>query len=102
MSTRGEKSAGVAVVTGAAGQDGYFLTERLLAEGGTVHAVVRRPAKDIESLAANAAGRLHAEVLDFVDADRVSELVASLRPTELYNLAGESSISQSFAEPLRT
>jgi GDPmannose 4,6-dehydratase len=30
------------VVTGAAGQDGAYLTERLLQEGSTVHAVVRR------------------------------------------------------------
>src|SRR5262245_50742647 len=30
-----------AVITGATGQDGYYLVRRLLAEGRTVHAAVR-------------------------------------------------------------
>ncbi len=102
MPRREASENGVAVVTGAGGQDGYFLTERLLGEGWTVHALVRRRSEDLEALAVRASGRLHLETLDLVDPGRAAVLVSSLRPTEIYNLAGESSISRSFTDPLRT
>ena len=102
MPTRGANEIGVAVVTGAGGQDGYFLTERLLAEGWIVHALVRRRSEDLQALAARAPGRLHLDTVDLVDTGRAADLVSSLRPVELYNLAGESSISRSFTDPLRT
>jgi len=93
----------VAVVTGAAGQDGWFLTRRLLDEGWTVFAVAR----DIDALASvapsvDAAKRLRLERLDITDAQGVRRLLARVKPTEIYNLAGQSSVSASFADPAET
>ena len=51
---------GVAIVTGASGQDGYFLTERLLKDGWEVHAAMRAPETlAFPDLATQASTRLH-------------------------------------------
>lgn len=94
---------GVAIVTGASGQDGYLLTERLLEEGWTVHATVRRPdALQALSSSSKAAGRLHVHEIDLLDPSDLFDLIASTRPMEFYNLAGQSSVSVSFIDPLYT
>ena len=89
-----------AVITGATGQDGYYLVHRLLNEGWTVHAVVR----DVAAAEALFAGHhaLHAVRGDLRDPGPLCALVGDLRPAELYNLAGESSVGASFADPLAT
>ncbi len=89
-----------AVVTGATGQDGYYLVRRLLAEGWTVHAAVR----DVDAAEAvfGAHRRLRAVRRDIRDPGPLGALVGDVRPEELYNLAGESSVSASFADPRAT
>ncbi len=99
----GWRIARTAVVTGAAGQDGYLLTRRLLAEGSTVHAVVR-PGSSREAIAVDAAEapRLHLHAIDLADVAGLADLIRTIRPDELYNLAGLSSVSASFGDPLTT
>lgn len=93
----------VAVVTGAAGQDGWFLTRRLLEDGWTVHAVARR-GDALASVAptVDAAARLHHEPVDITDAGGLRGLLARVQPVEIYNLAGQSSVSASFTDPAET
>lgn len=91
------------MVIGAAGQDGYFLTERLLDEQWKVHAVVRRP-EDLAGLRESERGQklleVHAAELSAPQA--LFDLIARERPAEIYNLGGQSSVSGSFKEPLLT
>jgi GDPmannose 4,6-dehydratase len=89
-----------AVVTGATGQDGFYLVSRLLAEGWTVHAAVR----DLERAEAafGVHERFRAVRRDIRDPGPLRALVGDVRPEELYNLAGESSVSESFADPRAT
>lgn len=91
------------IVTGATGQDGYLLTKRLLDEGCTVHAPVRRP-EGLEALVSSPEvdGRLVVHVIDLLDISELLDLVAGVRPEEFYNLAGESSVSASFSNPRKT
>jgi GDPmannose 4,6-dehydratase len=90
-----------AVVIGASGQDGYFLTERLLDEGWTVHATLRHPeALQVLAESEKARGRLHIHQGELTDPRNIFDLIARERPEEIYNLAGQSSVSQSFADPL--
>jgi GDPmannose 4,6-dehydratase len=99
----GTTDASAAVVVGASGQDGQLLVERLLAEGRTVHATTRRPdALDALASAPSSAGRLRVRRLELAAPAALFELIASARPAEVYNLAGQSSVSQSFADPLGT
>ena len=90
-----------AVVTGAAGQDGALLIARLASEGFRVHAIVRQSSGATASAAAADGATRGIEFIeaDILDDARITEIVDSVRPTELYNLAGLSSVSQSFADP---
>lgn len=88
-----------AIVIGASGQDGYFLTERLLAENWNVHALVRRPAA-LDQLAKSARDRLHIQAIELESPQPLFDLIARTQPDEIYNLAGQSSVSRSFGDPL--
>lgn len=92
-----------AMVIGAGGQDGYFLTERLLDEQWTVHAIVRRP-EDLGGLreSGKANQRLAVHAVDLSAPRPLFDLIAGERPAEIYNLGGQSSVSGSFEEPLLT
>lgn len=92
-------SDGTAIVTGAAGQDGYFLASRLLEEGMAVHATVRDPTQARLTQALAEGGRLTVHVLDAGDAEGHRRLIAATQPVELYNLAGASSVAASFDDP---
>ena len=89
-----------AIVTGATGPDGYFLVRHLLADGWTVHAPVR-DIQAAEALFERHPG-LRAVRRDLRDPGPLCALVGDVRPEELYNLAGESSVGASFADPRAT
>lgn len=91
-----------AIVTGAAGQDGYFLAERLVGEGYRVHATVHTDAGGQELRGLPGAGSLSVHVLDLAQPAPLAALIAGTRPDELYNLAGQSSVSASFGDPSST
>jgi GDPmannose 4,6-dehydratase len=99
VTAAGDRRA-VAVVTGAAGQDGFYLARRLLDEGCDVHAVVRR-AEGAAGLDDGdvGPGRLVVHELDVLDGPGLTRLVADLQPDEVFNLAGQSSVARSFREP---
>jgi GDPmannose 4,6-dehydratase len=86
-----------AIVTGATGQDGFFLVRRLLDDGWTVYAPVR-DVSAAERLFAYHDG-LNAVRRDLVDPGPLAALVGDVKPEEMYNLAGESSVAGSFANP---
>lgn len=88
----------VALVTGATGQDGGYLVERLLAEGHEVHGLVRR-----EDLGGALPEGLVVHELDLgARADDLGALVDRVSPDELYNLGGISSVAHSWADPVLT
>ena len=92
--------AKTAIVTGATGQDGYFLVRRLLGDGWTVYAAARDPA------AATTLFEGHERLLAVARRSRptrgAAALVGDVQPDELYNLAGESSVYSSFDDPRAT
>lgn len=91
-----------AFITGITGQDGGYLAERLVAEGLLVHGLVR--AVDNDS-ARDLLSRVPGVVLhkgDLGDTDNLAQIVADIRPHEIYNLAGISSVAYSWEEPVLT
>ena len=95
-----------ALITGITGQDGSYLAEFLLLKGYEVHGLVRRSSsintarldhlfKDPHSSGV----RLHLHFGDMNDASRLTTLIASIRPDELYHLAAQSHVRVSFDEP---
>ncbi|HET6967844.1 MAG TPA: GDP-mannose 4,6-dehydratase, partial [Ornithinibacter sp.] len=88
----------VALVTGAAGQDGSYLVERLLAEGHEVHGLIRH--QDLGGPRPDGLV-VHEVDLDSEPGELVS-LVDAVGPDELYNLGGISSVAHSWDDPLFT
>jgi GDPmannose 4,6-dehydratase len=93
-----------ALVTGITGQDGAYLAKLLLAEGYNVTGILaagREPSLGgLQYLGiASSVKLVTANLQDFAD---VQKLVLRLRPTELYHLAAQSSVSASFGEPAMT
>ena len=68
---------------GAAGQDGYHLVARLLAEGGTVHATVRDAGRVADLRTLPHADRLTVHELEITDADACRRLLGTVRPDEV-------------------
>lgn len=90
-----------ALIFGAGGQDGALLAKRLLAEGYDVHGTSRRgDAGNLRVLAL--ADRVRVHGVDPVDQASVADLLAALRPSEIYNLSGQSSVGLSFGQPRET
>src|SRR3989442_7913543 len=74
-------SSSTAVVVGASGQDGYFLTECLLEENWKVHATVRR-SEALEKLAESekVRGQLQIHHVDLENPGDLFDLIARQRP----------------------
>lgn len=90
-----------AFVTGITGQDGSYLVEQLLDGGTEVHGLVRpgHPAGAASSPDHPAA---HLHVGDLDDTAGLARVLDEVEPDEVYNLAGISSVAQSWQEPTRT
>jgi GDPmannose 4,6-dehydratase len=99
-------SGKVALITGATGQDGAYLTELLLSKGYQVHGVKRRSSSfntgRIDHLytdphETDAGLRMHFG--DMTDATNLIRLVQEVQPDEIYNLAAQSHVQVSFETP---
>ena len=96
----------VALITGATGQDGAYLSELLLGKGYEVHGVKRRSSSfntgRVDHLIRepheqDAPFRLHYG--DLTDATNLIRLLQEIQPTEIYNLAAQSHVMVSFETP---
>jgi GDPmannose 4,6-dehydratase len=96
----------VAFITGITGQDGSYLAELLLDKGYEVHGLIRRASsfntQRIDHLFQDPHElnvRLHLHYGDMSDGAGLTNLIASIRPTEIYNLAAQSHVKVSFSMP---
>jgi len=90
-----------ALILGVTGQDGAYLAAFLLGKGYDVTGTGRGgDAARLKALGIEKKVRL--QRLELADAARVRETLADARPHEVYHLAGQSSVSLSFEEPLKT
>lgn len=88
-----------ALVTGAAGQDGGYLCERLLADGYEVHGTVRGP-EEIDPIGAPWLDRLGVHEVDLAQPERLADVIADVAPDEIYNCAALSSVGLSWSQPV--
>jgi GDPmannose 4,6-dehydratase len=86
------------LVTGVSGQDGWYLAERLLVEGCEVHGLVR-DGGDVPRLCAELPG-LVPHVADLADERALRRAVEVAEPNLVFNLAGSTSVAQSWLEPV--
>jgi GDPmannose 4,6-dehydratase len=88
-----------ALVTGITGQDGSYLAEFLLGKGYVVHGITRAPGPELGC---------SSHLLDRVTVHRVAnqeaawmEVVAEVRPDELYHFAADSFVPNGWENPLQ-
>lgn len=100
-----------AFVTGITGQDGSYLTELLLSKGYEVHGLVRRssslntsrichifPEAEIAGTSKGNSG-LFLHYGDLSDSEQISNIMNTVKPDEVYNLAAQSHVRVSFDTP---
>lgn len=92
-----------ALITGITGQDGSYLAELLIEKGYAVHGLVRRASmfnrSRIESLRTGREGRLSLHYGELNDPTSLRRLLRTVRPQEVYHLAGQSHVGLSFEIP---
>jgi GDPmannose 4,6-dehydratase len=96
-----------ALITGVTGQDGSYLAELLLSLGYSVHGLVRRSSSfntsRIDHLQTHRfPGELTLHHSDLLDSSSVSQIIAGVKPDEIYNLAAQSHVRVSFDVPIMT
>src|SRR5208283_5336906 len=96
----------IALITGATGQDGSYLTEFLLSKGYEVHGVKRRASslntvrldhiyQDVHETGA----RFFLHYADLTDGSSLAALLYDIVPDEIYNLGAQSHVKVSFEIP---
>jgi GDPmannose 4,6-dehydratase len=99
----------VALITGITGQDGSYLAEFLLKLDYEVHGLIRRSSSfntqridHIYQDAHERDARLFLHYGDLIDPIIVNQIIESVSPDEIYNLAAQSHVMVSFAMPAYT
>jgi len=93
----------IALITGVTGQDGSYLAEFLLEKGYEVHGLVRRSStfnrgriEHLRQKNPSDKNKLELHYGDLLDFQSIDDLIASIRPNEIYNLAAQSHVAISF------
>ena len=93
-----------ALIIGVSGQDGAFLSQLLLQKGYEVHGSSRdaqiHEFKGLKALGIKEKVSLHS--LNTRDFRNFLEILNKVKPDEVYNLSGQSSVGLSFEQPVET
>ncbi|AWB08022.1 GDP-mannose 4,6-dehydratase (plasmid) [Azospirillum humicireducens] len=93
-----------ALIFGVSGQDGAYLAQLLLGKGYAVHGTSRdremSSFANLRRLGIFGKVLVHSAVL--TDFRSVVEVIARIRPAEIYNLASQASVGLSFDQPVET
>jgi len=91
-----------ALITGITGQDGSYLAELLLSEGYEVFGVVRRASTENYERIEHLRGKVNLLQADLLDQSSLVQVIRESNPSELYNLAAQSFVPTSWAQPVLT
>ncbi len=91
-----------ALITGISGQDGSYLAEFLLSRGYDVHGIVREHSEDHHSRIAHIQDRISLHRADLLDQLNLIDLLDTVRPDEIYNLAGFTAPGSGWDQPMMT
>lgn len=92
----------IALVTGITGQDGSYLAEFLLQQGYKVCGMVRRSSVEKFDRIAHIVDKIELVQGDLLDQFSLISVLQKVRPTEVYNLAAQSFVPTSWAQPVLT
>ncbi len=93
-----------AIIIGISGQDGAYLSKLLLEQGYKVIGLTRKlsdsPFSNLRYL--NVLSEIEMIELATNDAHSIEQILAIYKPDEVYNLGAQSSVGQSFVDPINT
>jgi GDPmannose 4,6-dehydratase len=90
------------MITGITGQDGSYLAELLLSKGYDVVGVHRRSSTVTFERIAHLMDRVTLASADLLDESSLIRVLREHRPAEVYNLAAQSFVQTSWAQPVLT
>ncbi|MGD1065528.1 MAG: GDP-mannose 4,6-dehydratase [Vulcanimicrobiaceae bacterium] len=91
-----------ALITGITGQDGSYLAELLLEMDYRVVGMTRRTSTEVHERIEHLVDRIEIVSGDLLDQSSIGSILADVRPDEIYNLAAQSFVPASFAQPVLT
>jgi GDPmannose 4,6-dehydratase len=93
-----------ALITGITGQDGSYLSSILLDKGyevvGLTRGLSESSTKNLKYLGID--NQIQLDVCDLTDLSNVLHVIQKYQPSEVYNLAAQSSVGKSFEQPIGT
>lgn len=92
------------ICTGITGQDGAWLSKKLLKEGYVVYGGVRRNScRNFERLdRLGITDKINFVDIDLLDYSNMFNVIKDIQPDEFYNLAAQSFVGVSFKQPIST
>ncbi len=91
-----------ALITGITGQDGSYLAELLLDKGYEVYGIVRRASTPSDERISHLGDRIELLVGDLSDESSLLQCLEDAQPDEVYNLAAQSFVGDSWRQPIYT
>ena len=91
-----------ALVTGITGQDGSYLAELLLSKGYEVHGIVRRLSSQNYDRIGHILNLVTLHQADITDDSSIFRVISDVGPDEIYNLAAQSYVPESWHTPIST
>lgn len=91
-----------AIITGITGQDGSYLAEFLLAKGYRVYGLERRSSNKNHTNVAHLLSKITMISGDLLDEASVVHAFKQAKPDEVYNLASQSFVGESWKQPVFT
>jgi GDPmannose 4,6-dehydratase len=91
-----------ALITGITGQDGSYLSEFLLEKDYEVYGIDRRISTEIFDGIEDLRKKINLVEGDVTDSNFIIKIINQVQPDEIYNLAGQSFVPDSWTQPLLT
>ena len=91
-----------ALITGITGQDGSYLAELLLKKNYTVVGMTRRSSTNTSERIEHLLDKITVVKGDLLDHGSLLGILEEYKPTEVYNLASQSFVADSWSQPVFT
>ena len=91
-----------ALITGITGQDGSYLAEFLLNKGYEVFGLYRRASTESFQRLTHIKDKIKLVCGDITDQSSINNLMRDIKPDEVYNLAAQSFVPESWTQPILT
>jgi GDPmannose 4,6-dehydratase len=91
-----------ALITGITGQDGSYISELLIEKGYSVYGLIRRSSNINTQRIEHILDKIKLVFGDLTDSTSLNNVIRTVQPDEIYNLASQSFVGESWNQPALT